>query len=103
MYHLPSTAPWSRIYIYIPIALYLLDRIMRTALFAWTNLHISRATLTPLEGGVTKVRLSNAAIKHWSPGAHVHLSIPRFGMIQSHPATIMSTPHSHGGDMVLCE
>jgi len=74
---------------------------MRTALFAWTNLHISRATLTPLEGGVTKVRLSNAAIKHWSPGAHVHLSIPRFGMIQSHPATIMSTPHSHGGDMVF--
>ncbi|KAK4543930.1 hypothetical protein LTR36_004704 [Oleoguttula mirabilis] len=101
MYHLPSTALWSRIYIYIPIALYLLDRLIRTALFAWTNLRVSRATLTALDGGVTKVRLSNAAIKHWSPGAHVLLSIPRFGWVQSHPATIASTPRSHNGDLVF--
>ncbi|KAK5121234.1 hypothetical protein LTR85_005400 [Meristemomyces frigidus] len=101
MYHLPSTALWSRIYIYIPIALYLLDRLIRTALFVWTNYRISRATLTALDGGVTKVRLSNAAIKHWSPGAHVLLSIPRFGWVQSHPATIASTPRSHNGDLVF--
>lgn len=101
MYHLPSTALWSRIYIYIPIAFYLLDRLIRTALFAWTNFRVSRATLTALDGGVTKVRLSNAAIKHWSPGAHVLLSIPRFGWVQSHPATIASTPRSHNGDLVF--
>lgn len=101
MYHLPDTALWSRVYIYIPIALYLLDRILRTALFIWTNVRLSRATLTPLDGGVTKIRLSNAAIKHWSPGAHVLLSIPRFGWVQSHPATIASTPRSHNGDMVF--
>ncbi|KAK5134686.1 hypothetical protein LTR08_006201 [Meristemomyces frigidus] len=101
MYHLPDTALWSRIYIYIPIALYLLDRIIRTALFAWTNIRVSRATLTALDGGVTKVRLSNAAIKRWSPGAHVMLSIPRFGWVQSHPATILSSESSHNGDLVF--
>jgi len=35
------------------------------------------------------------------PGTHVLLSIPRYGIMQSHPATIISTPTSHGGDLVF--
>jgi len=101
MYHLPSTALGSRVYIYIPIGIYLLERLIRTISFVWTNVRISRATLTGLDGGVTKIRLSNAAIKHWTPGAHVMLSLPRFGWVQSHPATIASTPRSHNGDLVF--
>ena len=101
MYHLPSTAYYSRVYIYIPIALYIIDRIIRSARFSWNNARPARATLTALDGGVTKVHMRSKAIKKWSPGSHVLLSIPNFGPGQSHPATIASIPSSHGGDLVF--
>ena len=102
MYHLPSTALSSRIYIYLPIALYLLDRLVRTATFIAFNIYGGRkATLTALDGGVTKIKLPGKTIKVWRPGAYVLLSIPRFGYVESHPATIMSTPRSHDGDMIF--
>ncbi|KAF2770243.1 ferric reductase-like protein like transmembrane component [Teratosphaeria nubilosa] len=101
MYHLPSTALYSRVYIYIPIVLWFLDRVIRMLFFTWNNYRSSEATLVPLDGGATKVRLRNSAITKWRPGAHVLLSIPRFGLVQSHPATIASTPSSHAGDMVF--
>ena len=101
MYHLPSTALYSRVYIYIPIALYLIDRITRSVRFAWNNVRPGRATLTALDGGVTKVCVQSKAIKNWSPGSHVLLSIPKFGPGQSHPATIASIPSSHSGELVF--
>lgn len=101
MYHLPSTALWSRIYIYIPIALYVLDRLVRALLFAFYNFPIKKATLTALDGGVTKVRLHNKSIKSWRPGSFVLLTIPKFGFLEGHPATIVSTPRSHNGDMIF--
>lgn len=101
MLHLPSTALYSRVYIYIPIALYLLDRLVRTSLFAYNNIGPAQATMTVLEGGVTKIRVQNKRIKKWTPGSYVLLSIPRFGPGQSHPATIASIPSSHGGDLVF--
>lgn len=101
MMHLPSTALYSRVYIYIPIAFYLLDRIIRSARYAWNNVRPGRATLTVLEGGVTKVRIQSKSIKQWRAGSHVFLSVPKFGIGQSHPATIASTPTSHGGDLVF--
>ena len=107
MYHLPTTALHSRVYIYIPIGLWFLDRVLRTNLFVWANFpgkkegRLPKATLTALDGGVTKVRMSDARVQKWSPGSFVLLSIPRFGWIESHPATIMSTPRSHGGDMIF--
>ncbi|KAF4636938.1 hypothetical protein G7Y89_g1145 [Cudoniella acicularis] len=101
MMHLPSTALYSRVYIYIPIALYLLDRIIRSARYAWNNVRPGRATLMACEGGVTKIRVQNKSINKWAPGSHVFLSIPKFGIGQSHPATIASTPNSHGGDLVF--
>lgn len=101
MFHLPSTALSSRVYIYIPIGLYLADRLLRFALLAWNNVRLSRAAMSQLDGGVTKLRISNRAIKRWRPGSHVLLSIPKFGFMQSHPATILSTPESHNGDLVF--
>jgi len=53
MMHLPSTALYSRVYIYIPIALYFLDRLIRSSRYAWNNIRPGRATLTSLEGGAT--------------------------------------------------
>jgi ferric-chelate reductase len=101
MFHLPSTAFYSRVYIYIPIGLYIMDRGVRSLRYCWNNARPARATLTALPGGVTKVTIKSKAIKKWSPGAHVLLCIPKLGFGQSHPATIASTPSSHGGDMVF--
>lgn len=101
MQHLPSTALYSRVYIYIPIALYLIDRITRTARYAWNNVRPGHATLTALDGGVTRITVQSKAIKKWKAGSHVFLSMPKFGIGQSHPATIASTPDSHNGDLVF--
>lgn len=101
MMHLPSTALYSRVYIYIPIGLYLLDRTVRSTRYAWNNIRPGRAILTALEGGVTKVCIQSKAIRKWSPGSHVFLSIPKFGIGQSHPATIASVPSSNNGELVF--
>ena len=74
MIHLPSTALYSRVYIYIPIALYIVDRLLRTVRFAYNNIYPDRATLTPFEGGVTKIRVPVKHVRKWRPGAHVFLS-----------------------------
>lgn len=101
MMHLPSTALYSRVYIYIPIGLYLVDRVVRSARFAWNNFRPAYATLTAMEGGVTKVCVRTTTIKRWNPGSHCFLSIPDLGLGQSHPATIASVPTSHNGELVF--
>jgi len=101
MMHLPSTALYSRVYIYIPIVLYFLDRLVRTSRYAYNNIRPSHATLTAMDGGVTKIRVPVKQIKKWKPGAHVLLSIPHLGAGQSHPATIASRPSSHRNDLVF--
>ena len=101
MMHLPSTAYYTRVYIYIPIALYLIDRIVRTLRWTYNNARPARATLTSLDGEATRIRFRSRQVKKWSPGSFVLLSIPSFGIAQSHPATIVSTPSSHGGDMIF--
>ncbi|KAF1357137.1 ferric reductase-like protein like transmembrane component [Delphinella strobiligena] len=102
MYHLPSTALYSRVYIYIPIALYLVDRIIRTVRYALMNRTLSKATLTKLDGDVTRVQIHKPHLKQWTPGSHILVSFPIVGFGQSHhPATIASTPKSHNGDIVL--
>lgn len=101
MMHLPSTALYSRVYIYIPIALYIVDRLIRTLRFAYNNIRPGRATLTAFEGGVTKIRVPVEHVKNWKPGAHVFLKIPQLGLVQSHPATIASVPSSHNNDLVF--
>ena len=47
------------------------------------------------------MRVQSLRLKKWHAGQHVLLSIPRFGILQSHPATILATPASHGGDLVF--
>ena len=101
MIHLPTTALHSRIYIYIPVGIYLVDRLIRTAFYLDLNIGTNRATLTKLPGGVTKVRTRCAKIKSWKPGTHIIVSFPALAFGQSHPATIASSPQSHGGDIIL--
>jgi ferric-chelate reductase len=99
-YHLPSTAYYSRVYMYIPVALYLVDRIVRTLLLVYHNTKPGKATLECLEDA-TKIRLHNKHLKKWKPGAHVLLSIPRFGIFQSHPVTIASIASSADNELVF--
>jgi ferric-chelate reductase len=65
------------------------------------NVQPSRAALQTSDGIFTKVRITNPRIRNWVPGSHVLLSIPRYGIGQSHPATILSTPTSHNGDLLF--
>ena len=101
MYHIPSTALWARVYVWIPIGLYLLDRLIRTSRLIFNNARGSSATFVSLPDGATKIIVKNRYIRHWAPGAYVLLSVPRFGIAQSHPATIASTPSSHNNDLVF--
>jgi hypothetical protein len=57
--------------------------------------------LDALDDGVTRITVLTKAINNWTPGAHVFLSIPKFGPGQSHPTTITSIPSSHSGDLVF--
>jgi ferric-chelate reductase len=101
MLHLPSTALYSRVYIYIPIGLYLFERLLRTLRYTYNNIRPGKATLIHLPGGVTKIVVSMRQVKSWTPGSFVLLSLPRFGLGQSHPATIASVPSSHEGKLIF--
>ena len=100
MMHLPSTALYSRTYIYIGIGIYCLDRVIRIVRSIYHNFRPAWATLTAMDGA-TKIRISSKQVKKWPPGSHIFISIPRVGFGQSHPATIVSIPSSHGNDLIL--
>ena len=99
MIHIPVTYP--RVYVYIPISLYVFDRLVRSLRFTCVNSRLCRATISALPGNVSKIRVQSSRLRSWKPGQHIFLSIPRFGLLQSHPATIMSTPLSHNGDLIF--
>ncbi|KUJ16010.1 uncharacterized protein LY89DRAFT_697981 [Mollisia scopiformis] len=101
MLHLPTTALYTRVYIWIPIGLYFLDRLLRSIRYAWNNIRPGRATLIRQHGDVTKVLVRSRQLKSWTPGSFVLLSIPRFGIMQSHPATIASVPTSNNGELIF--
>ncbi|KAK9370381.1 ferric reductase NAD binding domain-containing protein [Lipomyces kononenkoae] len=101
MIHLPTTALYSRVYIFIPIGLWFLDRIVRSARYLYNNVRPGRATLEAMNGDVSRIRVTSKQVTKWSPGAYVLLSIPAFGFGQSHPATIASVPSSHDNDLVF--
>ncbi|KAJ5656311.1 hypothetical protein N7507_008261 [Penicillium longicatenatum] len=100
-YHLPSTALSSRIYAWIGVGLFILDRMIRTIIYTYVNAKPAKATITKLPGDVTRIRIASPRIKNWGPGQHIFLSIPKLGLGQSHPATILSTPSSHNNDLVF--
>ena len=99
MIHIPAT--YARVYVYIPIGVYLFDRLVRSVRFSYNNRRVGRATITALPGAVSKIRVQSSRLTRWKAGEHVHLSLPRFGILQSHPATILSTPSSHDGDLIF--
>ncbi|RDH29695.1 ferric reductase NAD binding domain-domain-containing protein [Aspergillus welwitschiae] len=101
-YHLDTgPAPNAQRYIYVTAGIYVAGLILRFVYYSYINSRPARATLEPLEGGATKVRITARKIRNWKPGSHILLSIPRLGLQLSHPATISSIPTSHDGELVL--
>ena len=100
-FHLPSTALYSRVYMWIPIGVYLFDRIVRTIWYMWNNASPAKTTIQALDSTAVKIRISGKHIKTWSAGSHFRLRFPRFGFWHTHPAGVLSTPTSHNGDLVF--
>ncbi|KAI2907561.1 hypothetical protein CBS11852_560 [Aspergillus niger] len=101
-YHLDTgPAPNAQRYIYVTAGIYVAGLILRFVYYSYINFRPARATLEPLEGGATKVRITARKIRNWKPGSHILLSIPRLAFQLSHPATISSIPSSHDGELVL--
>ncbi|KAJ5527294.1 hypothetical protein N7513_011453, partial [Penicillium frequentans] len=98
-YHLPSTA--------LKYTLGLVSASSSsTACFELSSSHMSMRSQRRLPSLSFLVMSQKSAlhpprIKKWSPGQHVFLSIPKLGLGQSHPATILSTPSSHNNDLVF--
>jgi predicted ferric reductase len=101
-----------KIWVWIPIALAVFDRVVRYAWGAYANIgifhgKISRfslfphyATLTPFPGNVTRVTLNNPGIV-WKPGQHILLTCHRIALFQSHPFTIASLPEDGRMDFFI--
>ncbi|KAI1928480.1 ferric-chelate reductase Frp1 [Ophidiomyces ophidiicola] len=104
-YHSP---PGLRMWVWIPIALVVFDRVMRVVFMAIANLPLfsrrqqetptgprakvgNSATFTPLPGGVTRITIQDPIVS-WKPGQHVFLSCHSLLPLQSHPFTIASIP-----------
>ena len=90
-----------RIFLYLGIGFFLLDRLVRLSRSILNNKHPGSVTLTSLPGNVTRIAVQLPTIKSWKPGQHIFLSIPHFGVNQSHPATIASVPSSHNSELVF--
>ncbi|KAH8547504.1 ferric reductase like transmembrane component-domain-containing protein [Umbelopsis sp. PMI_123] len=93
-YHIQPYTEAIWIYAWIPIGFFVLDRLIRLFTYIWNNVSFTgvqvQAELTPISGDCTMVSIQNSRIRSWLPGQHVLLSIPKCGLVQSHPFTIAS-------------
>ena len=92
-------------YIWVPVALFFFDRVVRGLRVLYANLSIfhpkqrkagqmsgiwaCKAEFTPLPHNTTRVVIQNPPIS-WTPGQHVFLSCHSIVPLQSHPFTIAS-------------
>ncbi|PVH97956.1 hypothetical protein DM02DRAFT_532115 [Periconia macrospinosa] len=94
------------IYVWLPVGIFFLDRVLRTVRLIYANLSLfhpkqrrdgqsglltCKAEFTPLPHNTTRVVIHNPPI-NWTPGQHVFLSCQSIVPLQSHPFTIASVP-----------
>lgn len=95
------------IYVWIPIALFAFDRVVRFLRLLYANIsffHPSlkkqgqaggfltcQADFTPFPHDTTRIVIRDPPIS-WTPGQHVFLSCPSVAPLQNHPFTISSIP-----------
>ncbi|KAI9653334.1 MAG: hypothetical protein M1829_001319, partial [Trizodia sp. TS-e1964] len=75
----------------VGVALYFLDRFIRTDRYIWHNKNAKtfKASLQITEDGATLVTVPRNSMT-WRPGSHAFLNIPKLRYFQSHPFTIAS-------------
>ncbi|KAL9125378.1 MAG: hypothetical protein Q9217_005413 [Psora testacea] len=107
--HLPVEV---KAYIWIPIAVYIFDRTLRTIFVLWMNLSVFHprskrasfwtcaATLETLSYDTSRIVIKNPPIS-WRPGQHVFLSCHGIAPFQSHPFTIASIPEDNRMDFLV--
>ena len=66
--HIPGSAKYARVYIFVAVALYLVERLAYFIRFVFDNSGSSKVTVEPLEGEVTKMHVSCRHMKSWAPG-----------------------------------
>lgn len=98
MLHAPAMA---RHFVWLPVGIYFLDRLLRFVFVMWNNIGLFRgtpsgilackATFHPLSARTTKVSIANPPF-NWSPGQHALLTLPSLTGLQSHPFSITSLP-----------
>jgi hypothetical protein len=102
--HIPPT---MTAYVWIPVALYFFDRVIRAGRALYANVSLfhprqrqlgqmtgfwaCKAEFTPLPHNTTRVVIQNHPIS-WTPGQHVFLSCQSVLPLQSHPFTVTSIP-----------
>ncbi|KAJ0424350.1 FAD-binding domain-containing protein [Aspergillus carlsbadensis] len=95
----------TKVWVWIPIGLLVIDRVVRYAwaayinlsVFHWSGTHtlwVNRAFFAPLPGNVTRVTIRNPGTK-WTPGQHMFLTCHTIAPLQSHPFTIASIPEDN--------
>ncbi|KAG8528716.1 uncharacterized protein KY384_006403 [Bacidia gigantensis] len=94
--HLPAEVKG---YVWLPIALYACDRVVRTVFILFNNLSIfhprrsgnsilvHKGRLEPLSNGASKIVIIDPSFR-WQPGQHVFLSCHGIAPLQAHPFTI---------------
>ncbi|KAH7075506.1 ferric-chelate reductase [Paraphoma chrysanthemicola] len=102
--HVPAD---FKVYVWIPVALFFLDRTLRAARVLYANISFfhpklrtqghaqgvlaCKAVFTPLSNNTTRVVIQTPPI-NWTPGQHVFLSCHSIVPLQSHPFTVASIP-----------
>ena len=98
--HVPAEV---RVWVWIPIGLYIVDRCGRALTLCYANLAIlhpkargngllaCKATFEPLASDMTRIVISNPPIS-WAVGQYVLLSCHGIAPLQSHPFTVASIP-----------
>ncbi|KAK9449711.1 ferric reductase like transmembrane component-domain-containing protein [Limtongia smithiae] len=95
--HLPVI--YSRVYVYLPIGLWLFDRVARVAVTILQNRTLATAHITVLPGDeVVELNITAPTFKTYSAGQHVYLNFPRLRFWQSHPFTVVK---SSPGELTL--
>ena len=94
-------------WLWVPVGLYIFDRVVRTGVLLGKNLlifnprkrrpdqvssvFVHEAQLRPIAGDMVRVTVQNPNIK-WEPGQHVLLSLQKVLPLQQHPFTVASIP-----------
>jgi hypothetical protein len=106
--HVPAE---NQIWIWLPAAFWLLDRLVRAVLLMYTNLGLfhgnssgllaCKATFEPLDESHTRITISKPSVS-WEAGQHMFLACHALAPLTSHPFTIASLPTDEKMEFIVC-